>query len=182
MLVFLIRNRFSIRRFLMRSVIPCLSLFLSLCAICTVIGSRPDDPAIAAAKTELKLGNFSVSLNVKDIHASKEFYEKLGFKVSGGDLKRNYIVLQNNTSTIGLFQGMFDKNSLTYNPGWDRDKNTLPEFQDVREIQQELIKRGLKPVVAADESTDGPAFLTLADPDGNPILIDQHVPKPKNKP
>ena len=87
----------------------------------------------------------------------------------------------NNTSTIGLYQGMFEKNSLTYNPGWDRDCKTLSEFQDVREIQHELRKRGLNPVVAADESTSGPAFLTLVDPDGNPILIDQHVPKPTKK-
>ncbi len=101
--------------------------------------------------------------------------------MSGGDLKRKYVILQNETSTIGLYQGMFEKNSLTYNPGWDRDKKTLDEFQDVREIQQELKKRGLNPVVAADESTDGPAYLTLVDPDGNPILIDQHVPKPTKK-
>ena len=129
----------------------------------------------------MQLGNFSISLSVKDVNASKEFYEKLGFKVSGGDLKRKYVVLQNETSTIGLYQGMFEKNSLTYNPGWDRDKKTLVEFQDVREIQQELKKRGLNPVVAADESTSGPAYLTLVDPDGNPILIDQHVPKPTKK-
>ena len=129
----------------------------------------------------MQLGNFSISLTVKDVSASKEFYEKLGFKVSGGDLKRKYVILQNETSTIGLYQGMFEKNSLTFNPGWDRDKKTLAEFQDVREIQQELRKRGLNPVVAADESTGGPAFLTLADPDGNPILIDQHVPKPTKK-
>ena len=129
----------------------------------------------------MQFGNFSISLTVKDINASKEFYEKLGFKMSGGDLKRKYVVLQNDTSTIGLYQGMFEKNSLTYNPGWDRDCKTLSEFQDVREIQHELRKRGLNPVVAADESTSGPAFLTLVDPDGNPILIDQHVPKPTKK-
>jgi catechol 2,3-dioxygenase-like lactoylglutathione lyase family enzyme len=129
----------------------------------------------------MQLGNFSISLTVKDIHASRDFYEKLGFKVSGGDLKQNYLILQNDNSTIGIYQGMFEKNMLTYNPGWDRDKNTLAEFQDVREIQQELRKRGLNPVVAADESTDGPAYLTLVDPDGNPILLDQHVPKPMAK-
>ena len=96
-------------------------------------------------------------------------------------MKKNYLVMQNDSSTIGLYQGMFDKNMLTYNPGWDRDKNTLPDFQDVRDIQIELKKSGLEPVVAADESTDGPAYLMLADPDGNPILIDQHVPKPSQK-
>ena len=129
----------------------------------------------------MQLGNFSISLNVKDLQASKEFYEKLGFVASGGDMKKNYLVMQNDSSTIGLYQGMFDKNMLTYNPGWDRDKNTLPDFQDVRDIQIELKKSGLEPVVAADESTDGPAYLMLADPDGNPILIDQHVPKPSQK-
>ena len=165
----------------MRYAIPFLVLFVSCWAIYPVTGSRPDEPSNNTKKSDLQLGNFSISLTVKDINASKEFYEKLGFKVSGGDLKRKYVILQNETSTIGLYQGMFEKNSLTYNPGWDRDKKTLAEFQDVREIQQELKKRGLNPVVAADESTDGPAFFTLVDPDGNPILIDQHVPKPNKK-
>ena len=165
----------------MRYAIPFLVLFVSCWAIYPVTGSRPDETSNSTKKSDLQLGNFSISLTVKDINASKEFYEKLGFKVSGGDLKRKYVILQNETSTIGLFQGMFEKNSLTYNPGWDRDKKTLAEFQDVREIQQELKRRGLNPVLAADESTDGPAFLTLVDPDGNPILIDQHVPKPTKK-
>ena len=165
----------------MRYAIPCLVLFISYLAIDPVTGSRPDETSNNTTKSDMQLGNFSISLAVKDVNASKEFYEKLGFKVSGGDLKRKYVVLQNGTSTIGLFQGMFEKNSLTYNPGWDRDKKTLAEFQDVREIQLELKKRGLNPVVSADESTDGPAFLTLVDPDGNPILIDQHVPKPTKK-
>ena len=165
----------------MRNTIPCFVLFVSCWALYPVTGSRPDETSINARKFDMQLGNFSISLTVKDVNASKEFYEKLGFKVSGGDLKRKYVILQNETSTIGLYQGMFEKNSLTYNPGWDRDKKTLDEFQDVREIQQELKKRGLNPVVAADESTDGPAYLTLVDPDGNPILIDQHVPKPTKK-
>lgn len=129
----------------------------------------------------MQLGNFSISLTVKDIQASKEFYEKLGFKVSGGDLTKNYVILQNDTSTVGLYQGMFEKNMLTYNPGWDRDCKTLGKFQDVREIQEELKKRGLTPIVAADENSTGTAFMTLVDPDGNPILIDQHVPKPTKK-
>ena len=158
-----------------------LSFVMVLCcnAIC---GSHSDETSnITKGKTNMQLGNFSISLNVKDINASKDFYEKLGFKVTGGDLKHKYVIMQNDTSTIGLYQGMFEKNSLTYNPGWDRDCKTLAEFQDVREIQQELKKRGLSPVVAADESTNGTAFFTLADPDGNPILIDQHVPKPANR-
>ncbi len=165
----------------MRYAIPGLVLFAYCCAIHPVTGSRPDETSNNTSKADIRLGNFSISLTVKDVNASKEFYEKLGFKVSGGDLKRKYVILQNETSTIGLYQGMFEKNSLTYNPGWDRDKKTLAEFQDVREIQQELKKRGLNPVVAADESTSGPAYLTLVDPDGNPILIDQHVPKPIKK-
>ncbi len=126
----------------------------------------------------LNLGNFSVSLPVKDIAASRAFYEKLGFHVRGGNQAQKWLVMQNDTSTIGLFQGMFDKISLTYNPGWDRDKKTLPQFQDVREIQKELKKRGFTLKDVADESTTGPAYVTLNDPDGNPILIDQHVPKP----
>lgn len=143
-------------------------------------GSRPDEtsPNANAKGSKMQLGNFSISLAVKDIQVSKAFYEKLGFEVAGGDVKHNYLILKNDTSTIGLFQGMFDKNTLTYNPGWDRDCNTLKEFSDVRAIQRELKSRGLQPVVAADETTSGPAFLTLVDPDGNPILIDQHVAKP----
>ncbi len=165
----------------MRFTIPFLVLFVCSWAMYPLTGSSRDESSNNTRKADMQFGNFSISLTVKDINASKEFYEKLGFKMSGGDLKRKYVVLQNDTSTIGLYQGMFEKNSLTYNPGWDRDCKTLSEFQDVREIQQELIKRGLNPVVAADESTSGPAFLTLVDPDGNPILIDQHVPKPTKK-
>lgn len=165
----------------MRSTIPCLLLFLLTLAIYPVTGSQSDETSRNEKRPDMQLGNFSISLTVKDVHASKTFYEKLGFNVSGGDLKHNYVVMQNATCTIGLYQGMFDKNSLTFNPGWDRDKNTLAEFQDVREIQQELKKRGLTPTVTADESTTGPAYLTLVDPDGNPILIDQHVSKPEEK-
>ena len=131
------------------------------------------------ADAPLRLGNFSVSLAVKDIAASRAFYEKLGFKVAGGEQAKNWLVLQNETATIGLFQGMFEKNSLTFNPGWDRSKKTLPDFDDVREIQKTLKDRGLKLTASADESSTGPAFITLTDPDGNPILIDQHVPAPK---
>jgi catechol 2,3-dioxygenase-like lactoylglutathione lyase family enzyme len=127
----------------------------------------------------VSLGNFSVSLNVKDLAASRAFYEKLGFHMVGGQPAKNWVVLQNDTSTIGLFQGMFEKNSLTYNPGWDRSKKTLASFEDVRDLQKRLKERGLVPTVAADESTTGPAFFILTDPDGNPVLIDQHVPKPK---
>jgi catechol 2,3-dioxygenase-like lactoylglutathione lyase family enzyme len=126
----------------------------------------------------MRLGNFSVSLAVKDIAASRAFYEKLGFRVFGGDQAKNWLILQNETTTIGLFQGMWDKNLLTFNPGWDRSANTLPDFDDVREIQRLLKSRGLTLTQEADESSSGPAGLMLLDPDGNPILIDQHVSSP----
>ncbi|MBI5432007.1 MAG: VOC family protein [Planctomycetes bacterium] len=127
----------------------------------------------------MQLGNFSVSLTVKDIKVSKAFYEKLDFKQVAGKLEQNWVVLQNGTTKIGLFQGMFEKNSLTFNPGWDHERNTPKDFQDVRELQQVLKQRGIKLQTEADEATDGPAYFTLVDPDGNPILVDQHVPKPK---
>jgi catechol 2,3-dioxygenase-like lactoylglutathione lyase family enzyme len=126
----------------------------------------------------MRLGNFSVSLTVKDIARSREFYEKLGFHVILGDQKKNWLILQNETSTIGLFQGMFNKNTMTFNPGWDRSATTLPEFDDVRDIQRKLKERGLTLASAADDSSTGPASLMVLDPDGNPILIDQHVPRP----
>ena len=127
----------------------------------------------------MELGNFSVSLAVKDIGASRAFYENLGFRVVMGDQAKNWLILQNDTSTIGLFQGMFSKNTLTFNPGWDRTGGTLPDFDDVRAIQRTLKSRGITPAPEADESTSGPASLMVIDPDGNPILIDQHVPSPK---
>jgi catechol 2,3-dioxygenase-like lactoylglutathione lyase family enzyme len=124
----------------------------------------------------MRLGNFSVSLAVKDLGASRAFYEKLGFRAIGGDPAMNWLILQNETSTIGLFQGMFDRNVLTFNPGWDRTSSTLPDFDDVRDIQRALKGRGLALASEANESTSGPASLMLLDPDGNPVLIDQHVP------
>jgi catechol 2,3-dioxygenase-like lactoylglutathione lyase family enzyme len=126
----------------------------------------------------MRLGNFSVSLAVKDIHRSREFYEKLGFRVVLGEAARNWLILQNETCTIGLFQGMFEKNTLTFNPGWDRACNTLADFDDVRDIQKSLKNQGLSLLTQADESSTGPASLFLLDPDGNPILLDQHVPRP----
>lgn len=129
-------------------------------------------------KKDIQLGNFSVSLAVKDLKSSKEFYEKLGFKAVHGDEKQNWLILQNETATIGLFQGMFPSNILTFNPGWDRNAQSLESFDDVRGIQQILKERGLTLTTSADESSRGPASCTLTDPDGNVILIDQHVPKP----
>ncbi len=132
----------------------------------------------------MRLGNFSVSLTVKDIAASRAFYEKLGFKMVAGDQSQNWIVLQNEHTKIGLFQGMFERNMLTFNPGWggESGKETLTDFEDVRDIHKALIARGITPDAATpplDDSTTGPAYLMLTDPDGNPILIDQHVPSPK---
>lgn len=126
----------------------------------------------------MRLGNFSVSLAVKDIAASRAFYEKLGFRVIGGDQSRNWLILQNDTATIGLFQGMFEKNLLTFNPGWDRNAATLADFDDVRDIQRMLKSRGVALMSEADEGSTGPASLVVVDPDGNPILIDQHVARP----
>jgi catechol 2,3-dioxygenase-like lactoylglutathione lyase family enzyme len=134
--------------------------------------------AVQTAKTDrrpiMDLGAFSVSLAVKDLAASREFYEKLGFQQIHGEPTQNWIILQNGASTIGLFQGMFEKNSLTFNPGWANHGDHPAEFTDVREIQRRLKASDLKLTSEADESTTGPAFITLMDPDGNPILIDQH--------
>lgn len=123
----------------------------------------------------MNLGAFSISLAVKDIAASRAFYEKLGFKEVLGDQTQNWLILRNGETTIGLFQGMFERNSLTFNPGWTSQAEPLKEFEDVRDIQRSLKASGLTLTTEADESTTGPASLTLVDPDGNPVLIDQHV-------
>jgi len=128
---------------------------------------------------QMQFGNFSVSLTVKDINASKDFYEKLDFKPVGGDLKQNWLVMQNGPTTIGLFQGMFEKNILTFNPGWNKDKETLKDFEDVRSLQKKLKQRGIEFATEADEDSTGPASFVLVDPDGNPVMVDQHVPKPQ---
>jgi catechol 2,3-dioxygenase-like lactoylglutathione lyase family enzyme len=123
----------------------------------------------------MELGAFSISLAVKDIEASKIFYEKLGFTVFGGDISQNWLILKNGDHVIGLFQGMFEKNILTFNPGWDSDARPLDTFTDVRELQRQLKAQGVELQTEADESTTGPASLIVVDPDGNPILFDQHV-------
>lgn len=123
----------------------------------------------------MKLGAFSVSLAVKDIKASKAFYETLGFKVFAGDLERNYLIMKNESSLIGLFQGMFENNILTFNPGWDQDAKTLEEYDDVRDIQKHLKSNGISFTSEADESTSGPSSFVVLDPDGNAILVDQHI-------
>ena len=126
------------------------------------------------AVSQMELGSFSVSLAVKDLAASRSFYEILGFEVAGGDAEQNWLILRNGEHVIGLFQGMFDKNLMTFNPVWDQHTNELDSFTDIREIQQELKKQGVALSMEADESTTGPASIMLADPDGNQILIDQH--------
>lgn len=124
---------------------------------------------------EMKLGAFSISLSVKNLEVSKEFYENMGFKVFAGDLSRHYLIMKNGDSLIGLFQGMFENNILTFNPGWDSNAKSLDEFDDVREIQKNLKNAGIKLEREADEASKGPASITFFDPDGNAILIDQHV-------
>jgi lactoylglutathione lyase len=123
----------------------------------------------------MELGNFSVSLAVKDIQASKLFYEKLGFTAFAGDQSQIWLIMKNGDRNVGLFQGMFDKNILTFNPGWTSDAQPLKGFTDVRELQRRLKDRGVDMITEADESTTGPASFMIADPDGNTILVDQHV-------
>ena len=123
----------------------------------------------------MELGLFSISLAVKDLEASRQFYAKLGFEVFAGDAARNYLILKNGDHVIGLFQGMFEKNILTFNPGWDADARELDAFTDVRELQRRLKEQGVELQQEADEGTTGPASFVVVDPDGNPILVDQHV-------
>jgi len=122
----------------------------------------------------MQLGAFSVSLAVKDIAASQAFYEKLGFRPFAGDASKHWLILKNGETTIGLFQGIFERNSLTFNPGWASDTSALASFTDVRELQRQCKAQGLVPTAEADETTTGPAYFTLVDPDGNPVLFDQH--------
>jgi predicted enzyme related to lactoylglutathione lyase len=123
----------------------------------------------------MELGAFSISLAVKDLTASKQFYEKFGFKAFFGDASKNFLIMKNGDHAIGLFQGMFEKNIMTFNPGWDQNAQKLAAFTDVRELQRQLKAQGVKLVQEADESTTGPASFLAVDPDGNPILVDQHV-------
>ena len=136
-------------------------------------------PATGRATTPkekgMELGAFSISLTVKDLAASREFYEKLGFKAFAGDAAKNWLVLKNGDHVVGLFQGMFEKNILTFNPGWDQNAQKLAAFTDVRELQRQLKAQGVKLVTEADEATKGPASFIAVDPDGNPVLFDQHV-------
>ncbi len=123
----------------------------------------------------MELGAFSISLAVKDIETSRAFYEKFGFSIVGGDAAQNWLILRNGDHTIGLFQGMFEKNSLTFNPGWDKNATQLDTFTDIRDLQRQLKAQDVELLVEADETTTGPASFIVIDPDGNPILVDQHV-------
>jgi len=127
------------------------------------------------AQPPMQLGAFSVSLAVKDIDASRQFYEKLGFKAFHGDASRKWLILKNGDTVIGLFQGMFEKNILTFNPGWNSNAEKLPSFTDIRELQRQMKAKGVKLQTEAKENTSGPASLVVVDPDGNTILFDQHV-------
>lgn len=123
----------------------------------------------------MNLGAFSISLAVKDLQASRAFYESFGFTVFGGDASQNWLIMKNGPHVIGLFQGMFEHNTLTFNPGWDSDAQPLDSFTDVRELQRQVKAAGVSLIAEADETTTGPASFVAIDPDGNPILVDQHV-------
>jgi predicted enzyme related to lactoylglutathione lyase len=135
---------------------------------------KPSEPSHTEEK-DMELGAFSISLAVKDLQASKRFYEKFGFKAFAGDASQNWLILRNGDHVIGLFQGMFEKNILTFNPGWDQGAQKLATFTDVRQLQRQLKAQGVQLTTEADESTKGPASFTALDPDGNMILFDQHV-------
>ena len=123
----------------------------------------------------MDLGNFSISLTVKDLETSRAFYEKMGFEVFGGNASENWLIMKNGSTNIGLFQGMFDKNTLTFNPGWDNQAQRLESFTDVRSLQSHIKDAGIELISEAEENTEGPGSFMLLDPDGNPILVDQHV-------
>jgi lactoylglutathione lyase len=123
----------------------------------------------------MELGAFSISLTVKDLEASRKFYEMFGFKVFAGNAAQNWLILKNGAHVIGIFQGMFEKNILTFNPGWDGNAQKLASFTDIRDLQRQLKAQGVQLLQQADESTTGPASFIAVDPDGNPILVDQHV-------
>jgi len=163
-----------------------LLVLLAACATSTEPDPVPEptpvasEPVVAPAErtNPMSLGAFSVSLAVKDLSVSRAFYEKLGFTQFGGVAAQNWLIMQNGSTTIGLFQGMFPNNILTFNPGWDSKAQGLADFKDVRDIQAELQAKGLTMQTAADPASTGPASLVVVDPDGNAILMDQHVPRP----
>jgi len=152
----------------------CLFPMVNLSAGTSTMHSGFDQEGDTLIKPGMRLGAFSVSLSVKDLRASKQFYENLGFSVSGGSLGQDYLIMKNENTLIGLFQDMFEGNILTFNPGWDEDARELETFDDIRNIQKQLKSMGISLITEADEQTSGPASLMIKDPDGNLILIDQH--------
>lgn len=148
---------------------------------CVVIAAQQTTAPTDVQNSKLELGAFSVSLAVEDIAASRAFYETLGFSVVLGQQEQRWLILRNGATTIGLFQGMFEDNALTFNPGWDAQAQPLGSFEDVRDIQRRLKAAGMVLTSEADESSTGPASFSLLDPDGNPVLVDQHVPKPAGR-
>lgn len=144
---------------------------LSLISFMAISQDNPDTNKEAPSS----LGAFSMSLNVKDLTASKEFYEKLGFTHFHGSMEDNYLIMKNGSTVIGLFQGMFEGNIMTFNPGWDQSAQTIDGFTDIRKIEKDLIEKGITPISGTDGSTSGPANIMIADPDGNLILLDQHA-------
>lgn len=157
---------------------PLLSASLAVLATATIMTALSDDKPLKKEEP-MKLGSFTLCLAVKDIAASKAFYEKLDFKEVSGNIEQHWLVVQNGTTKIGLFQGLLDRNVMTFNPGSTPERETLKDFQDVRELQHMLKERGVKLLSEADEKTDGPASFKVLDPDGNPIYVDQYVSKPK---
>lgn len=165
----------------LRSLLPAFTAALCVLPSCGALDTdhHERDPMFPPIRSQLPLGTFSVSLSVKDLARSRAFYEKLGFEALGGDAKSGWQILRNGTTTIGLFQGMFEGNLLTFNPGWSIDGKHPKRFPDVREIQAKLDNDGVALTTRAEPTGSGPASITLTDPDGNVILIDQHVPAPK---
>ncbi len=161
----------------MKSILLIACLFAACQSAANEQSTSPAHATSSETTPAMQLGNFSVSLAVKDLSASLAFYDKLGFTQVGGDPAQNFVILQNGTTTIGLFQGMFEANILTFNPGWNKNSERLDSFTDVREIQRQLKDQGMTFITEADESSTGPASFVIADPDGNAILIDQHVDK-----
>jgi len=159
-----------------RTAILLTAAILTGCASTTQTSTTATTPT--TEREPMSLGAFSNSLAVKDLQASREFYETLGFEAAGGDPAHGWLILRNGTTTIGLFQGMFDKNIMTFNPGWTSKAEPIDEFEDVRAIQQRLRDAGITLLVEAEESGTGPAHFVLEDPDGNQVMFDQHVKKP----
>lgn len=152
----------------------CLIASFAISLNVNVVQAQKSDKQTSKNETNMKLGAFSVSLSVKDLKESKAFYEKLGFTAFGGSMEQNYLIMKNGNALIGLFQGMFEGNILTFNPGWDENAQNIDEYDDIRKIQKQLKDSDLELIREADENSEGPASIVLTDPDGNMIMLDQH--------